>query len=153
MEVTVTDVLQLEIMAGARLLAGLAGIKKNVEFIDILESPGGIRLLKVGDDLLGDDIVEETEGDDAEDQLAPQGQDRGPTRDRVAPGLTLRDEAHEWRETCEVHGVLLVLGCERIWGADDQRKTNARTRPKMASASARAKPRMAMPWSMPRASG
>ncbi len=52
MEVTVTDVLQLEIMAGARLLAGLAGIKKNVEFIDILESPGGIRLLKPNDMLV-----------------------------------------------------------------------------------------------------
>ena len=52
MDVTVSDVMQLEIMAGARLLAGKRGLSRKVEFIDILESPGGIPMLKRNDVLV-----------------------------------------------------------------------------------------------------
>ena len=50
----------------------------------------GVRLLEVRDDLLGDDPEQDREGDETEDQLTQQGQDRQPLASGVSGGRQLQ---------------------------------------------------------------
>ena len=52
MQVTVLDVLSLPIMKSCHLLAGERGLSRAVEYVDILESPQGLRWLKPNDVLI-----------------------------------------------------------------------------------------------------
>src|SRR6476620_9247536 len=80
----------------------------------------GIRLLEVRHHHLRHDPVQDRERDEAEDQLTHQGQDG----QALAGGVLSGRQAHDLRDAGEVlHGVLLVLWCQKGWAGIVRRFT------------------------------